>query len=132
MRPGLCKGAGGALVLLLAAGCGSRLHDERTVSVEPGVEKTLTIDAPSRDQKVSVKVSASGGPVDVYCYLVKDQAEAEKAIRRHKASDKILDKAEKAEQASLEFTVPANSGALILLQSASSKAASAKVTIDGR
>jgi hypothetical protein len=131
MRPGLWTVVGSALVLL-AAGCGSRLHDQRTVSVEPDTEKTLSIDPPSRDQKVRVRVAASGGPVNVYCYLQKDQSEAEKAVRLRHPSDAIRAKEEKTEQADLEFMVPAGSGAVVLLTSASGKTASAKVTIDGR
>ena len=124
--------AAGALLLGLALGCGSRLHDERTVTVEPGGDHFLSIDPPTRDQKVQVKVETSGGPVNVYCYLEADKKEAERAAALHKASDKILAKAEKTSGADLEFSVPAKSGAVVMLSSAFGKTVSAKVTMDGK
>jgi hypothetical protein len=132
MRSAPWRWAGCALALLLAAGCGPRLHDERTIVVDAGVEKTLTLDPPTRDEKVHVQVNAAGTPVNVYCYLQKDQAAAEKAIHLHADSDKFLAKSVKSDTADLEFTIPAKETALIMLSSAARTAASAKVTIDAR
>jgi hypothetical protein len=120
-----------SLALVLIVGCGSRLNQERTVSVEFGEERILEIDPPSGEQKVRVQVTASGTPVSVYCFLKKHQAEAEKAIRAAKASNVILDSAERSENASLEFTVPAKEGSVVLLKAASAKKANASVKITG-
>lgn len=127
------EGSIGCGLLLLAAGCsGSGLHDERTLLIAPGTDKMLSIDKTGRDQQVRVQVSSPGAPLSVYCFLEKDQAEAERAIRGRSATDKVLAKAEKGEQANLQFTVSANESAVVLLMAASANTASAKVTITGR
>jgi hypothetical protein len=131
MRTAGCRLAGGALVLLVAAGCGSRLHYEKTVELAPGT-LPLVIDGPSRDQKVVVKASAPGTPLTVYCYLKKDENEAERAAFLNKASDKILAKSDKGEEAALECTVPAGQEFVVLLRNHTRNKVSVHVTIEGR
>jgi hypothetical protein len=115
--------------LISLVGCGSRLNDERTLSLGPTEEKTLTIDAASKDQTITIQVNSTGSPVNVYCYLEKDEAEAEKAIQARQASDKILAKQEKTEGASLKATIPAKNKAVVMLTSATAKSATVKVKI---
>jgi outer membrane lipopolysaccharide assembly protein LptE/RlpB len=131
MRHTKAKAAACTLALMLA-GCGSRLHDERNVTVPGGGEVSLKVDAPNRDQKVHVLLSEASAPVNVSCYLKRDEQEAKKAADRHRASDKILAKQEKCQEADLDFTVPAREAAVVLISAASGKSATAKILIEGR
>ncbi|HEY8504778.1 MAG TPA: hypothetical protein VIL46_09365 [Gemmataceae bacterium] len=121
--------AGSLPALLLLAGCSPRLNDERTFALEPGEERTLTIDPIDRDQTVKVRVDSPGVPVNVYCFLEKDRGEVEKAVGAPRPSDKVLARKEKAEAAELEVAVPAGERAAILLTPASGKTANVAVKI---
>jgi hypothetical protein len=122
--------AGLVLVGLVAPGC-ARFSHEQTVEVGPAVEKTLTIDPPSSNQTLKVEFSSPGSPVNVYCYLQKDEAEAKKAIMARKKLDKVLGSKEKSEQDSFEVTIPAREEAVVLVTAAGKKA-SVQVKLTGR
>jgi len=73
-----------AAAALAAPGC-QRVNQQKTVSLAPGeVVAPFIVDAPATSQTVSVTVTPSGAPVDVYVVLEKDreaaQQELEKAV----------------------------------------------------
>lgn len=109
-----------AASLLLFAGC-QKLSDERTMQLEPGDEKELTIDAPKNDQKVTVSVSSPGTPVSVYMALQKDA----------KAGKPLASK-EKVENDSIEATIPGGNAFVVTLTNQGRKPASVKVKISGK
>jgi hypothetical protein len=130
MRRELWKPAACGLALLLAAGC-ARLNVEQSLTVGAHAQKSLIIDASSREQNVQVHVTAAT-PVGVYCFLEKDQSDAERAVTLHVASPKILASAEKSTAADLEFTVPANNPTVVLVSNADDQSVTAQVKITGR
>jgi hypothetical protein len=117
-------------VALSVVGC-SKLHEERTVQVAPGEERTLVIDAPKRDQKVQVDFSSPGVAVNVYVLLEKDDQAARKAIDAGTTSDKMLASQLKAEQGSLQATIPGGNNFLVVVVAASTKTANVTVKING-
>jgi hypothetical protein len=119
--------------LVLAAGCKQRVNEERTLSLEPGVTKPLQIDAPARDQQVTVTVASPGAPVSAYLVLEKNRAATEDAlVAGKKPGANILAGSEKAEQATLEATVPAKEAYAVVVSNSSGKPAQVKVTIKGQ
>ena len=64
--------AGFFVVIASLAGCGSKLHYEKTLEMSSSQPmQTLTIEAPKQDQKVKVDIS-SKEPVEVVVVLSKD------------------------------------------------------------
>lgn len=123
----------GCLFLLVIAGCGTKLDVEKTWELAPGdAPKMLIIEKIGREQKVRVQMKSEGGPVNVDCFLEKDQKEVEGARLSGKKSAKVLDSVEKKEEGELVVTVPANSEAVVMVSSASGKKASVKVKVTNR
>jgi hypothetical protein len=119
-----------ALGLLLGGGCRRQvLNDERTVLVQPGQLKSFPVDAPAWDEKVTVTVSSPGVPVGVY--MVPGKV-AEDAIDSAKPPATSLAFQEKAEQATIEATVPAKTAFAVVLHNAGANPAQVKMTIKGR
>jgi hypothetical protein len=120
-----------ALALLLAAGC-QRLNDERTVEFdEETAWKKLTFDPPRYEQKVNVTVSSPGAPLTAWLVKTDDAQAVEDALGRGKAVQSALAHKEKAEDISLEATVPANTGYTLYLVGTGKKT-DAKVKVVGR
>lgn len=121
-----------AFTLFLIVGC-QKVNYDRTVQVEPGDVQVVMIDPPRSAQKVSVVASSPGTPVDVYVVLEKDQEEAKQSLLSGKspAKDKLLANKQKAEEATLEATVPAKNGFAVLVSGAK-KSTQVKLKITGR
>ncbi len=100
------------LVLVLLAGCQSRLNDERTYELTTGDIKTMSIPGPRYQQKVTVTVN-SDAPVDVYAYLDKDKDKVEKALDSAQKPEQLLASQERMQDGSLEFTLPAKEGGVV-------------------
>jgi hypothetical protein len=120
-------------LLLGISGC-QRLDADRTVKLEPSQVHAILFDAPRSDQKVSVTMSSPGAPVEVYLLLEKDREAAVQSLEQGKrpAKEQILASKDKAEEATLEATVPAKSGYAVLLNSKAGKTAEVKVKVAGR
>jgi hypothetical protein len=118
--------------LILAAGCKQRLNEEKTLSLEPGVAKSLQIDAPAGEQKVTVTVASPGAPVSAYLVLEKNRTTAEDALIAGKKPVNPLAGQDRVEQATLEATVPAKEAYAVVVSNAGGKPAQVKVTIQGR
>jgi hypothetical protein len=70
--------------LMTMAGC-QKVAVEKTYTVGPGEVKTLIVDGPSREQEVTVTVTATS-PVDVYIAAEKDVNDANDKVSAPKAS----------------------------------------------
>lgn len=119
-------------VVLVATGCGSKLHDERMITLGIGEEKPLQLEPVRREQKIRVHFQSPGVPVTVSCFLEKDQPDVEKARLGGKVSDKVLGSQEKKEEAEFEATIPANQQAIVLISSAARQEAKVKIKITNR
>jgi hypothetical protein len=119
--------ATGVLVVLIAAGCQSRLNDQRTIKLDSGLDSYITLDAPRYDQTLAVTVSADV-PVDVYMFLEAEREEAERQVLLGKKSTKILADREKFQEGTLEAKVPAKQKAIIMVRSSKGGTATLKIT----
>lgn len=117
-----------ALASLVAlAGCRMKpkLHDERTLTLEPGVMKPLEVPAINVEQTVNVSFDSGSTPVSVYLALDKD-------VRTATDDDKIVAaakaKAEKQTSGTVSVLVPANEQLNVYVKT-DSKDATVKVKI---
>jgi archaellin len=117
------------VVLILAAGCWTKLLDESVVNVDPTEHKFREIDAISRGQKVTVSAKTNSGQFNIYVYLDKDRAEVEKEFDKGKGVGKILAQKLNASEANLNATIPANEKAIVAVTAAEGKKAEVKLKI---
>lgn len=101
-------------VLPLMAGCGSKLRLEETFDL-PVHGKTYEIDPVSKEQKVTISVKASEGPVDVSAYTEKQQAAAEAAFFSNK-TEPFLGRERNKQEVTLQVTVPAQEKLFVNIQ----------------
>jgi hypothetical protein len=120
-----------AVGFLAAAGC-QRLDYQTTMDVAPNEVRIREIDAPRKEQKVTVHVSSSGAPVDVYVVLDKDKADAEAALLKEKRPANSLAGKDKVTDDTLEATVPARNPFHILVMNHADTTATVKLTVKGR
>ena len=114
------------LMLFAAAGCQSRLNDQRTLKLDGGLDSFITLDPPRYDQAIAVTVSADV-PVDVYVFLDADREEAERQVAFGKKSPKFLADREKMQEGTLEAKVPAKQKAVVMVRSTRSGTATVKI-----
>ena len=119
-----------AAIVLGLPGCG-RLYHETTVQLGAGEVQLLLIDAPKRDQKISVTAASSGSPIDVYVVLAKDKEAAKEALLSGKKPAESLAGKVKTPDATVEATIPANSEFAIILGGAN-KNTQVKLKVTGR
>jgi hypothetical protein len=118
-------------IFVALAGCGQKLDYETAVQLEAGDVQLLAIDPPKREQKVTVTVTSSGSPISVYVILGKDKEAAKQALLDSKKPTGALASNVKTQEATLEATIPANTGFGVLLGGAS-KSSQVKVKVTGR
>jgi hypothetical protein len=118
-------------LLLAGAGCGQKLDYDSTVQLDAGQVQSMMIDAPKREQRVSVTVTSSSSPIDVYVVLDKDKEAGKQALLDGKKPAAALASQAETQDATLEATMPANSAFAILLGGAS-KTSQVKVKVTGR
>lgn len=116
------------LLLVVAAGCRTKLNEEKVVTVD-ATPRGLTIDPIKSAQTVKVSATATSGTINVYFFLAKDQAELENENFGGKAAGKLLGSKLKVTQADLSATVPANEAAVVLAASADGKKAEVKLKV---
>jgi hypothetical protein len=116
--------------ILSLAGC-QPLKIEKTMSVPVGGVSSLILDPPRYEQKVTVQISSPGAPVSAYLVRESDRAAAEALMQKDKAPTSPLAGKEKAEDITLEATVPAKTGFALLIR-ADKKNADVKVKVTGR
>ena len=107
-----------AAALLIPAGC-QKLSDEKTADIGPeGGLYSLRYEGPRGKELVRVEVSSAGAPVDVYLVLEKDVAAAERSLAAKQSPAEVLDKKEKATEATLEGAIPGKQAFRVLIHSA--------------
>ena len=97
----------GMALVLLAAGCQSRLSFDRTFRVEPGAVYTFEIDPPRYEQKMSISIETDA-PVRVDVYLKRDAEAVEKDLTLKQKSDKTIGSWTGDKSGTLEVTVAAH------------------------
>jgi hypothetical protein len=130
MRTRVCLVCALLAAALLPAGC-QPLKYEKTLKVDTSEVQVIEFDPPRYEQKVSVHVTASGNPVSAYLVRSDDKGDAQEAIMSGKAPKSVLASKEKAEDITLDATVPAKSGYALILK-ASGGAADVTVKLTGR
>jgi hypothetical protein len=125
------------LPLLFAVGCFSRggFSHETSYSLEAVQARSTTVDAPARDQKVTVKVTSDVG-VNVYVAATRDLPptidDVNNMLNSNKKPQKLLASAEKVQDQTLELTVPAKTEFQVIVYNPTNKSASVKVKVDGK
>lgn len=126
-----------ALAVGLAAlsGC-QKLTYEKTYTIPGGETEEFTIDAPRYDQKVTVSVSPSKGPVSAWLVKASGLEKARQAVQRKKEppEELVLGKQLSTTKADLSFeaTVPAKTEYSLLMKNAGSEASEVTVKVVGR
>src|SRR6266851_10501588 len=120
-----------ASLLLIVPGCGQKLDYETSLQLGEGEVQALSIDAPTRAQKVSVRATSSGSPIDFYVVLEKDKEAGKQALLDRKKAPQAVVGIAKTQEATLEAMVPVKTGFVILLGGAS-KSSQVKVKVTGR
>lgn len=116
-------------VALFAAGCQSKLHDERTLNLDVGSIRTILIDAPRYDQQVVVTMTANAD-VTIAAYLKKNQSAVEAQLERNSNPSAVLAFQENVRNTTLNLTVPGKEDWVVRVQSDKS-AATVKLSIKG-
>ena len=98
--------------MALVAGC-TKLDTESMFDVPPE-GKIFTVDPIKSQQTVKAEGTATGGPVNVYLYLERNKAAAQKDILAQKlVSPFIMARVETTGDFNLEATIPANETAVV-------------------
>jgi hypothetical protein len=113
-------------MVLVTAGCQSRLNDQRALKLDGGLDSLITLDPPRYDQTVTVTVSADV-PVDVYVFIDADREEAERQVAFGKKSPTFLADREKMQEGTMEAKVPAKQKAIVMVRSTRSGTATIKI-----
>ncbi len=103
-----------AISLLLLSGCGQKLDYETSLDLDEGQVQSISVDPPKREQKVSVTATSSSSPIDVYVVLDKDKEAGKQALLDRRKVAAALASQTKTQSATLEVTIPANTGFAIL------------------
>lgn len=124
------------LPLLWAAGCSVRdtFVQEKNWTLEPTQVQALTVNAPSGNQKVTVKLT-SDVPVNVYVAASKDlPGDIDKISDLFLSGKKptTLAAEEKVTDKTLEASVPAKTEFQVIVYNTGTKAASVKLKVEGK
>jgi hypothetical protein len=113
-----------ALGLLLLMGCQKKLEYEKTFTLSIGEIQAPIIDAPMREQHVTVTVTATGSPVNVHIVSESAHAETMTSLQNMKKLDpaKMLGSKEKVENDTIEATIPAKTGFSVFISGAKKQA----------
>jgi len=109
------------LALCVVAGC-SKIHEQRSFTVEPSGAYTLSITAPLSEQKVKVEMT-SDEPVNVWVILEKDVPAGKDDFDPEALKSGVLAKEKATKQATLNVTIPAKEKFRVYFDGAAKKAA---------
>jgi hypothetical protein len=112
------------LGLLALAGCQKKLNEEKTFTLTAGEVRAFPVDAPIREQQLSVTVTAAGSSVNVHIVPESAHAATMEAMQNLKKLDpaKVLASKEKVENDTLEATIPAKTGFSVFISGAKKQA----------
>ena len=123
------------VIVLLAAGC-AKTNLDKTVTLEPGEFRAVTLDPLPSNQRITVTVHSAGAPIDVYAILEADEKAAlkvaEESLRSNKPPTNVVDGRPKVNDTSFTVQVAAKSGLSVLLINGSTKKADVSITMVGR
>jgi len=117
------------LLMATVAGCKTKL-DMNSLFDVPGEGRAFKVDAIKSDQTIKVSGTATGAPVNVFIYLNKNEAAADKEIMAMKYTPIILNHQDKTESFDLEAFIPANETAVVRINRATSKSAKVNLKIN--
>jgi len=118
-------------VVLAMAGC-SKIHEERTFTVDALSGHSLSITAPVSEQKVKVTLT-SDQPVSVWVVLEKEAPQGDKSrFDPDTLKSGVLAKEKNTKEATLTATIPAKEAYLIYVSNPSPKDASVTVKVDSQ
>ena len=106
------------LALLVCGGCQKPLNEQKTLTMGPGDVRKIEIDAPRREQAVTVTFTSSATEVSVYLVTAQDGDKGLEALTNYKPLSATLAEKKKAKTGTLEATIPAKTGFAILLAGA--------------
>jgi hypothetical protein len=122
-------------LLLLTAGCGQRVTIEKDVTLPPGEERYYFVDAPRKQQTVTVTTKSGGVPIDLWVIHAATEAEAHSIVIKQSGKTKgvLANRLEKADP-ELEVTVPADTPYVVVVANPphGKKEASVAVKIEGK
>jgi hypothetical protein len=107
------------VAILAVAGC-SKIHEEKSFTLEAGGSHSLDISAPLSEQKVKVALT-SDEPVNIYVLLSKS-VEGKTDFDPDTMKEGVLAKEKNIKSATLTATVPAKEKYLIYVDGATKKA----------
>ena len=116
------------LMLAMLVGCSPRLNIEKKLIELSTDGVTFDLQPVKAEQKIYVDATATGGNIDVYIYLTKNKAAAEKDIFAKK-NDNLLERAEDKESVSLQATIPGNEEASVWVKATKLNKPTASVEI---
>ena len=93
------------LAILALAGC-SKIHEQRSFTVDAGGAHSLSITAPLSEQKVKVEVT-SDEPINVWVVLEKDVPAGKDDFDPESLKSGVVAKEKDTKQATLTATIPA-------------------------
>ena len=120
------------LAILVLAGC-SKIHEQRSFTLESFAGNTLSISAPVSEQSIQV-VLTSDQPVNIWILLEKDVPSGSKDDfdPDTKMKSGILAKEKNTKEVTLSATIPAKEKFQVFVNNPSSKTASVTVKIDSK
>lgn len=123
------------VLLLLTAGCGQRVTIEKDVTLPPGEERYYFVDAPRKQQTVTVTTKSGGVPIDLWVIHAATEDEARSIVIKQSGKTKgvIANRLEKADP-ELEVQVPADTPYVVVVANPphGNKEASVAVKIEGK
>jgi hypothetical protein len=117
------------LAVVVLAGC-SKIHEQRSFTLDPQATNTLSVTAPISEQKVTVAVT-SDQPISVYVLLEKDEPKVDKGeLEPEKMKEGVLAKEVLTKSATLEVTIPAKQAFDIFIINRNNVKANVTVKVD--
>lgn len=117
------------LGIACVVGCGHRLSYQNQYTLESGYVQTVTLDPVSVDQTVTIHAVSNGNLFQIHVYLLKDETEAELAIAKQQASDKVIASSASTKDVTLKADIPADQTGIVRLEAASAKDVNVSVEI---
>lgn len=119
------------VTLFLAVGCQQKLDVDKTADLDPGDEIMYPIDAPTRDQRVTVTAQSGGVEINLFIVKAKTDEDAKKIIQKQ-TGDEIFAKTLGKVDPTLETVVPGGTAYYVAATNPSQKEAKVSVKITGR
>jgi hypothetical protein len=116
------------VALASALGCGPKLDQQWTFEVNQDQNEQKILDPVRKEQKIKIDVHATGGPIDIFVFLEKNQTAAHNEIYGKGGANLIVDK-RKIDSATFEALIPALESAVIELKPSTRKKANVTLKV---